>query len=263
MLWRNVRRGGIIAREFHGTAGMLPVQDEAHSQLERLPGTVAGVDGCRGGWVAVWITAEEARDYRIVHRFEEIASLGPSSVMVDIPIGLPETGYRACDLEARKFLGAGRSRVFLGVRRQLLEFLDDYGSANKWAKANGKGISRQLFGVMAKVAEVDRFIAGDRQLTVRETHPELVFFRLNGERPLPSKKSREGRTERRALLEAQGFTELDEWQSHLFGTRAKVDDLLDACACALVAKDAVDGIVHKIKCASEIDCRGLPMEMWF
>lgn len=228
-----------------------------------LPRTAVGVDGCRGGWVAVWITGAGVRDIRIVRRFEEIATLGPSCAMVDIPIGLPKTGYRSCDLAARVVLGAGRSRVFLGVRRPLLKFLDDYGSANKWAKADGKGISRQLFGIMAKIAEVDDFIATDSPLTVREAHPELIFFRLNGGRLLPTKKSREGKADRRKLLEAWGFNELDEWQSRLFGTGAKVDDLLDACACALAAKDAMNSVGRKIECAAEFDCRGLAMEMWF
>jgi hypothetical protein len=33
--------------------------------------------------------------------------------MIDIPIGLPDRGYRQCDIEARALVG---TRVFLGAR---------------------------------------------------------------------------------------------------------------------------------------------------
>ena len=59
-------------------------------------------------------------------------------VVIDIPIGLPESGRRACDLEARAMLGPRRSSVFTGVRRPLLA-LDSYEAANAWARVTEKG----------------------------------------------------------------------------------------------------------------------------
>ena len=38
--------------------------------------------------------------------------------------------------------------------------------------------------------QVDAFLRAHRSLDVREVHPELVFLRLNANKPLPSKKSR-------------------------------------------------------------------------
>jgi predicted RNase H-like nuclease len=79
--------------------------------------------------------------------------------MVDVPIGLPPEGTRQCDLEARDLLKKDCSRVFLGVRRGLLQFEgSDHPTANSWAKSNGKGISLQLFNLRRKLAEVDHHI---------------------------------------------------------------------------------------------------------
>lgn len=187
--------------------------------------------------------------------------------MIDIPIGLPESArssYRACDLAAREKLGSARSRVFLGVRRPLLDFCSDYSKANAWAKADGKGLSRQCFCILPKIAEVDRFVTPEHQNSfLRETHPELIFHRLNSDVSLPGKKTAAGRAERVALLERHGFEELAKWLALLPRRKAGADDLLDACACAIAARDAADGRKRRLVCPEERDSRGLRMEMWY
>lgn len=55
---------------------------------------VAGVDGCRGGWVAVLIELEDWRIRQaavyVTHRFVEILDMEPAlhAMAIDIPIGL-------------------------------------------------------------------------------------------------------------------------------------------------------------------------------
>jgi predicted RNase H-like nuclease len=100
-----------------------------------------------------------------------------------------------------------------------------------------------------------------QQDRVIETHPELVFRRLNGGRPLPRKKDAAGVALRRALLLADGFTALDDWLDR--GRRssgAKPDDVLDACAAAIAARDA---IVHLPEGDAPRDARGLAMQIWY
>ena len=43
------------------------------------------------------------------------------------------------------------------------------------------GVSCQLLNIRDKIREVDDFITPDRQATVGEAHPELVFPKLNNE----------------------------------------------------------------------------------
>ena len=65
---------------------------------------VAGVDGCRTGWVVASLDG-----CRVVERLDD--SAGDFDVIgVDMPIGLPVTGPRRCDVDARKFgVGVGAS----------------------------------------------------------------------------------------------------------------------------------------------------------
>jgi predicted RNase H-like nuclease len=231
-----------------------------------------GIDGCRCGWIAVWIDNAGRRGFEILPKIDCVKKFKADMEMIDIPIGLPQSGYRDCDQAAREMLGRGRSRVFLGVSRPLLAYLDDFNPeelgfaeacnlANKRAKSEfGKGISRQLFGILPKIREVDTFVlANDNQDVFRETHPELVFHRLNYGIFLSAKKTPEGKARRRDLLTRCGFEDIDAWLSKLPGSGAGPDDLLDACACALAA-DSPD---QKLICDRKSDARGLRMEMWY
>ena len=87
--------------------------------------------------------------------------------------------------------------------------------------------------------EVDTFVARRIALRdIREAHPELVFLRLNAGKPLPSKKSEAGIDLRRKLLKREGIRDIDRWLTgERIGTGAKSDDVLDACAVAIAARD--------------------------
>ena len=96
---------------------------------------------------------------------------------------------------------------------------------------------------------------------IREVHPELVFLRLNGGTPLPPKKSEEGDTIRRELLMRAGYREVDRWlDEKRIGTGAKRDDILDACAVAIAARDPAG---HLPDGTPQLDGHGLPMQIWF
>jgi predicted RNase H-like nuclease len=222
---------------------------------------VFGLDGYRRGWVAVWIDGNEC-GLCFLESITDLLRIPHARAMVDIPIGLPEWGNRACDLEARRLLGKNWPRVFTGARRGLLAFESkSHAKANAWAKPNGAGVSIQLFRLIPKIAQVDRVIDKNRQVTLRETHPELVFLRLNDYWPLPSKRTVNGIKTRRALIRKQGIPQVDYWVGRKrLGTGAKADDILDACAAAIAARDL---LLHIPDNESQIDGRGLRMEIWY
>ena len=92
------------------------------------------------------------------------------------------------------------------------------------------GVLRPRQGLGPKIMEVDAFVLAHRVHDIREVHPELVFLRLNANKPLPSKKSEEGDSLRRTLLQRGGFRDIDRWLTKTrIGTGAKRDDVLDAC----------------------------------
>lgn len=207
---------------------------------------VVGVDGCRAGWVGVHLSAHAAP---IITLFPSIQALWDtwgttcSWLLIDIPIGLPDTeSSRLCDRAARRLLGAPRaSSVFNPPARPALPASSWEEAARLNEAATGKRISRQTWGIVPKIREVDAFLraSSDRQAVIRETHPELLFAALNGGLPTQhSKKRSAGLDERLHILERHlpGSAPLAR---HAFADypRKKVqrDDIVDALAAAVAA----------------------------
>jgi predicted RNase H-like nuclease len=221
-----------------------------------------GLDGCAKGWIAVRFADNGTKEIDFLTDLKECFDSSFTRAMIDIPIGLPDSEYRHCDLEGRQLLGENRSRLFCGARRPLLAY-ETREDAHAWAKAaDGIGVSCQLFCLLPKIRQVDDLMTSRRQARVRESHPELIFQRLNNGALLPSKKSQDGIRLRRRILVDNGFASIDAWLDNRIGTGAKADDILDACACALAAKEASEER-HLPRRRQAPDAKGLKMEIWF
>jgi len=237
---------------------------------------LAGVDGCAGGWIAALVRPQggEAR-LRVVPRFAEVlaAAEAPTIVAVDMPIGLPEragAGGRAAENAVRPLLGGRQSSVFSVPPRAAI-YAPDYRQACRIALAASeppRKVSKQLFNIAPKIREVDEALRGSPEAARRvfEVHPELAFWRLNGERALtePKKvKSRPyppGLALRRALLIAAGLPAEQVNASPPHG--AGPDDLLDALACAAVARRIHAGLARPFPDPPPRDGFDLPMAIW-
>lgn len=219
-----------------------------------------GLDGFSRGWVAVLLDGDFC-EIRFCRDVIEALSIGFDRAAIDIPIGMTDDGERICDLLARERLRPHSSRVFTGARRWLWQEFADPDIANREASERGqKRVSRQLWHLGPKIMEVDAFVQANRAHDIREAHPELVFLRLNGGEPLPSKKSEEGTRLRRSLLKRECIKEIDVWLiRERIGTGAKADDVLDACAVAIAARDAANSFPEG---EPPRDGRGLPMQIW-
>jgi predicted RNase H-like nuclease len=237
---------------------------------------LAGVDGCRAGWIAVFIRpdGDEVR-MAIMPHFSEIAAASPAPaiIAVDMPIGLPErAGHsgRAAENAVRPLLGARQSSVFSVPSRSAV-YAADYAQACACALATSdppRKVSKQLFNICAKIREVDTALRTDAALAARtfEVHPEVAFWRLNGEKALtePKKiKSRcyePGLALRRGLLIAAGLPRATVESTPPKG--ADADDLLDALACAAAARRIHAGIAQSFPDPPPRDAYGLPMAIW-
>ncbi len=226
---------------------------------------VAGVDGAKAGWLAVLAPSEGGRlEAALVPRWTDLALGQAVMVGVDMPIGLAESGPRACDSAARRLLPRDRKpSVFAPPRRALL-------ACASWAEANargkaldGKGISRQAWNLAPRIRELDQALAPADQARVREVHPELVFLRLNHGRPVPRKISAEGRALRLELLARAGFAGIAALMSRFPRRDAGPDDILDAAACALAARDMLKGRATRLPPEPPLDARCLRMEIWY
>jgi predicted RNase H-like nuclease len=237
---------------------------------------LAGADGCPGGWIAAFVRPRDGDvRLRIVPRFAEVlaAPEQPAIVAVDMPIGLPEragAGGRAAENCVRPLLGARQSSVFSVPSRAAI-YASDYRDACRIAQVTSdppRKVSKQLFNIAPKIREVDEALrsAPNAASRVFEVHPEVAFWRLNGERALtePKKvKSRPygpGLALRRELLVAAG---LPEDAVNAVPTKgAAADDLLDALACAAIARRIHAGIVKPFPDPPPCDKFGLPMAIW-
>ena len=108
-----------------------------------------------------------------------------------------------------------------------------HAEANATSKKLGIGINQQTFHLFPKMREVDELLRGNAKLkrVIYEAHPELAFARMNGGKPVLSKKRQpEGYAERLKLLARHGFKTTVE---RLSG--AARDDILDAIAVCRTA----------------------------
>jgi predicted RNase H-like nuclease len=214
-----------------------------------------GIDGFRHGWVGAWISPEGSHDFFYASRLVDLLGYPHARAMVDMPIGLQESD-RDCDLEARRMVG---SSVFAGARRSLWDH-STHAEANKSYRAAGsKCVSIQLWSLRDKLCEVDRYVRSAPGSLLRETHPEVAFFKID-ERKLDGKKSHAGRLQRIEILRRAGFTQIEAFLDQRRGTGIGRDDLIDACIAAIVARNPKGKLP---KNDSPIDEEGLPMEIWY
>jgi predicted RNase H-like nuclease len=181
---------------------------------------VAGIDGTRGGWVAVvledGVFAEDLIIEPVESRFEALASA--TVLAIDVPIGF---GPRAADSAARGYLKGSASTVFPTPPRDVLSVR--FGP--------GLSVSAQAHALGPRILHVTELAASDPR--VREVHPEVSFRAMNDGQPLSyRKKAAGGALERIELLRRNGI-ELDKLHE---AARAPLDDVLDAAAAAWTAQ---------------------------
>ena len=197
--------------------------------------SLIGSDGCRAGWICVQSQGEHV-DAWISSTFEEVlARASPSAFIgVDIPIGLPESGSRTCDREARQILGRPRgSSVFSAPVRRVL-MVDDYARACEVHRSvDGRAITKQCFNLLPKIRELDALLRGDPECRRRvfEIHPEISFALWHHGVPMQAnKKTQAGQQERLALIETKWPGVVSKLRSQLPKAGYGVDDLHDAIA---------------------------------
>jgi predicted RNase H-like nuclease len=226
---------------------------------------VVGVDGCAGGWIAASREAGGVISCRRVDTLEELfETTRPDVVGVDVPIGLLGQGARDCDVEARRLLGVRRSSVFPAPIRPILTATSHAEASRIRHGVEQKRVSIQAWAIVPKIVEVDRFLRADtvRNDIVREVHPEVSFFFLNGKQPMTlAKKNTAGRAERLSVLRpwcgkavARGLAEREK-------LGCKADDIVDAFVALWTAERIACGAAISIPVKPPLDVYGLRMEM--
>ena len=230
-----------------------------------------GIDGCKTGWFAVRLFQSGSWNFDVFANIDQLWNTlyEAQLLLIDIPIGLCEGGVegRACDTAARRLLGSPRaSSIFTPPVRLALEFNDRETASEKNYSLTGRRIGVQSWAVAPKIQEVDQFLRSkpDARKKIREIHPEVLFWALNGRKEMSHKKSRSAGFEERLRVLRTHFPRSDalvEGALHTF-RRSKVarDDILDALAAAVTALFG-NGHLASIPEEPQVDPFGLPMEM--
>jgi predicted RNase H-like nuclease len=248
---------------------------------------VAGVDGCKAGWIAA-VQRRGAQPVVEIHAGlgDLLATLSAEArVAIDMPIGLPDTTGtqgRGPERLVRRVLGQRQSSVFSIPSRAAVyavtrgftsveAWYEDHRLASAVARRTSdppRGVSIQAFGIFGKIREIDELLRRSDNLRGRvfESHPEVAFWRLNGERPMGTPKkirgvvNPAGMEERRGLLARCG---LDRALLDRPAPRgAAADDMLDALAMLLVAARHARGEARPFPDPPLCDGHGLEIAIW-
>lgn len=237
------------------------------------PGQIAGVDGCKAGWMAVTFPPD-AFSHAEVQVFETFASLvgaldRNSIIAIDMPIGLPECaikGGRKPDWEAKEFLGPRKASVFpVPSRRAVYTYEQGYRRVCAIARETSdpqRAPSIQAYSIFPRIQQIDQMLRHDKALRRRvfEVHPEVSFTMMN-RAPISEPKKVKGRIHergmrlRKELLAGQGFA------LGFLETKpprgAALDDFYDACACAWSANRILSKTARTFPAAPDLDAEGL------
>ncbi|MGX9147659.1 DUF429 domain-containing protein [Mesorhizobium sp. 128a] len=252
-----------------------------------ISGALAGVDGCKAGWIAVHRGPSVSPSVTVFRSFAAMLDALPADaiVAVDMPIGLPDfsqRGGRGPEALVRPLLGARQSSVFsIPSRAALYADTNDFTTIEAWSAAHRRAseiakatsdpprrVSIQAFGIFAKIREIDALLIARPELRGRvfESHPEVAFCRLNGEKPMTLPKKIKGAVnpagmaERKALLCRHGYEKafLDQPPP----TGAAADDFLDAAAMMLIAARIASGEARAFPDPPLADRFGIPVAIW-
>ena len=221
---------------------------------------VLGVDGWRGAWVGALL---EGRTVTLLHLADAHTALAVPDVelvAIDMPIGLSETGVRACDVRARALLTGAAASVFPTPVRAVLA-TDDYAEARALSRAATdppRAPSAQAFQLVKAIRQLDDALGDPPSDRVVEVHPELAFRALD-----VAVRDRKG-SARGTIQRLRALRAVMDVEPALANAPSGIPvvDALDACAAAWSARRLADG---RGECVGDgsTDARGRPMRICF
>lgn len=231
-----------------------------------------GIDGCRAGWIAISLD-EEGAGYWLLESDDELEDYFSEfdRIFIDVPIGLEDEKYvRECDEELREKLGPDYyASVFNPPIRPALH-APTYAEASMTSyEITDKKISIQAWNIMPNIKLVDRLLRNNEEFRekVFESHPELLFQKLNGGNSILQKKAtKKGLRHRLGLLKKQSkyaddfFRDIKEEYRR---NQVDEDDIVDAMALALYARWSVDKPLKTLPEDPPEDSEGLPMAIHY
>lgn len=231
-----------------------------------------GIDGCRAGWIAISVDEDNA-GYWLLESQQELGDYFEEydRIFIDVPIGLTDEQYvRDCDQKLRDVLGLDyQSSVFSPPIRPALH-APTYAEASMMSfETTGKKVTLQSWNITPNIRAVDQYLQEDESLRdkVFESHPELLFQKLNGGSSILQKKAtKKGLRHRLGLLKEKSkfaddfFRDIKEDYRR---NQVDEDDIVDAMVLALYAQYSLGQGMKTLPEEPPTDSTGLPMAIHY
>ena len=229
-------------------------------------GLYIGVDGCRNGWAAAVLDHGEL----FLKRYDSVAALVDEypafdACLIDMAIGLRNDANQIRPDDAAKIeLGKKASSVFPIPSRAAVYAEGEDAQKQANIRTLGKSLAKQSIAIIPKIRELDEFLNDHSKYKNRilESHPEVVFARMNGSVVMTRKKEFPGFSDRVAILSEY----LDEKTLWAMWDQAKElgcspDDLVDAVSLAVAGVLYAHGQTDTLPELPEEDEKGLLMKL--
>lgn len=235
--------------------------------VARLPyKMLAGVVPCPGGWLIVparlaGVTVV-AEDPEVVKTLLDVIEFKPKfdAAAVFAPMGLaddPEGPYRACDEEARDFIGwprqlavhhtPSRAALHAPTREAALEL-------EPW-------LTRDDFRRFKWLREAEREFQPFHQRTFFAAHPDLTFVQLNDDRPLLSSPYQQAGVLERMALIREKLPSVEEIVTRTPPPGAAQVHMLQAAGLLWTARRAAGRAMNRLPAEPTWDTSGMRMEL--
>lgn len=254
-----------VERQFLNTYRVLLQESGADRPLVSV-----GVDGCAGKWVAVSIS-ENGFEVNLYRNIKDVCEKygEADSVIVDMPIGLPENlSEMRPDCELRKRLKGKASSVFNTPCRQAVYAANYTQAIEENKKVLHGSISPLSNAIIPKIREIDLFLQENPEWKNRllESHPEFCFSLLNRNSPiLENKKTLTGIKKRMDLLSRyypESYSVVKSFQKIAPSVLStKLDDVIDALALAVVGLLGLKNGFYTVPGNSMADSTGIKMQI--
>lgn len=256
----------ILSKPNYDFSNFSEVESEFISKFKALIGEkencYVGVDWMKGKWLTVELSNNIAR-YNIFDNIKELCKKyeNVDSVLIDVPIGLPESSEHAKD-RPDKFAKAylknkdRKSSIFPVPFRQMV-YAENQKEFWEIAKALGAKTTPPTYGIIKCIRQVDEFLQKNPawKNKLLESHPECAFQALNNGKGLDfSKHADEGIDLRTKILSK--YVDNVELLISTASKKAR-EDILDALALAVTAKLGYKPIPENPK----FDNNGLKMQI--
>lgn len=224
------------------------------------PVRVLGVDGCKGGWVAVALEDGHYAEAWSVTTFSDLVDDSAIAIGVDIPLGETRPGEREAEAAAKEFLGRGqKAKVFTPPPLAAASATTFAAACEIAIEVFGKKITQQAWHLLPKMLDVAPHWRADSD-RIREVHPECSFRALNGGTIEHGKKSWGGLWDRVEVLRSHGI-EIPRGVEAV--ATIAPDDILDAAAVAWTAHRLARGEARSLPEPPERDVDGRSVAIWY